>query len=164
MMDRIPWVAVFNTAILIFVGLLFLAVYQGITNPTQTDNSKAGLPYYSTANPSLIRSGTDLYKKLQCRSCHTIWSIKSLYETVPAPSLDGIGSWRTEEWLYTYFSSKDPQSMVPTRLKKKYRMPSYADLPEQERRLLAEYFSSLKVKGWYLKETRKAEQRKLTGK
>jgi len=164
MMDRIPWVAVFNTAILIFVGLLFLAVYQGITNPTQVDDSKAGLPYYSTANPSLIRSGTDLYKKLQCRSCHTIWSIKSLYETVPAPSLDGIGSWRTEEWLYTYFSSKDPQAMVPTRLKKKYRMPSYADLPEQERRLLAEYFASLKVKGWYLKETRKAEQRKLTGK
>ena len=43
-------------------------------------------------------------------------------------------------------------------------MPSYAQLPESERRLLASYMASLKVKDWYLEETRKAEFEKLTGK
>ena len=43
-------------------------------------------------------------------------------------------------------------------------MPSYAQLPEKERRLLAAYMASLKVQDWYLQETRKAEYEKLTGK
>lgn len=42
-------------------------------------------------------------------------------------------------------------------------MPSYAHLPEQERRQLASYMASLKVKDWYLHETKKAEYEKLTG-
>jgi hypothetical protein len=43
-------------------------------------------------------------------------------------------------------------------------MPSYAHLHENERRLLAQYLASLKVKDWYLEDTKKAEYEKLTGK
>lgn len=43
-------------------------------------------------------------------------------------------------------------------------MPSYAHLPEQDRKVLAAYMASLKVKDWYLEETKKAEYEKLTGK
>jgi len=164
MPKNIPWLTIINTAILLLVGVLIFAVVQSILHPSAPDTSERGLPYYTTADAALARSGAELYKKLQCRSCHTIWAVKSLYETVPAPSLDGIGSLRSEEWLYRYFSSDNPQAMLPTRLKPKYKMPSYAALPEQDRRLLAAYFSSLKVRGWYFDETRKAEQRKLTGK
>ena len=87
-----------------------------------------------------------------------------MYESVPAPMLDGLGSLRSEEWFYQYFSAANPQAILPSRLKLEFRMPSYAKLPENERRLLASYMASLKVKDWYLEETRKAEYVKLTGK
>jgi len=164
MFKNISWLTVINTAILLFAGVFIVAVIQSILDPSGPDTSERGLPYYTTSNGALARSGGELYKRLQCRSCHKIWAIKNLYETVPAPSLDGIGSWRTEEWLYRYFSIDNPQSMLPTRLKEEFKMPSYAKLSEQDRRLLAVYFSSLKVRGWYYEETRKAEQKKLTGK
>jgi len=164
MFEKFSWLTVINTAILLLVAVLIFAVVQSILHPSAPDTSERGLPYYTTADAALSRSGTELYKRLQCRSCHKIWAVKNLYETVPAPNLDGIGSLRTEEWLYRYFSTDNPQSMLPTRLKDKFKMPSYAKLSEQDRRLLAAYFSSLKVRGWYLDETRKAEQKKLTGK
>jgi len=164
MFKNISWLTVINTAILLFAGVFVVAVVQSMIHPSQPDTSERGLPYYSTADAALERSGAALYKHLGCRSCHKIWAVKNLYETVPAPSLDGIGSWRTEEWLYQYFSSENPQLMLPTRLKQKFKMPSYAGLSEKDRRLLAAYFSSLKVRGWYYDETRKAEQSKLTGK
>jgi len=164
MFKNFSWLTVINTVILLFAAAFIVAVVQSILDPSESDKTERGLPYYTTANGALARSGGELYKRLQCRSCHKIWAVKSLYETVPAPSLDGIGSWRTEEWLYRYFSIDNPQSMLPTRLKEEFKMPSYARLSEQDRRLLAVYFSSLKVRGWYLDETRKAEQKKLTGK
>jgi len=164
MFKRMNWMTVFNTAIFLLAGVFILAVVQSIFYPSQPDISERGLPYYSTANAALARSGDALYKKLQCRSCHKIWSVKNIYDTIPAPSLDGIGSLRTEEWLYLYFSSENPQSILPSRLKDDYKMPSFASLSEDDRRLLSNYFSSLKVRDWYLEETRKAEQKKLTGK
>jgi len=42
-------------------------------------------------------------------------------------------------------------------------MPSYAELPEQERRMLAQYMASLQVKDWYLPRLKKAEHHALTG-
>jgi len=164
MFKKIRWLTVINTAILLLAGVFVVSVVQSIISPSKPDTSERGLPFYTTADAALARSGAQLYKKLQCRSCHKIWSVKNLYDTVPAPSLDGIGSLRTEEWLYHYFSSKNPQSILPTRLKEKYKMPSYAALSEDDRRLLAAYFASLKVRGWYLKDMRLAEQKKLTGK
>jgi sulfur-oxidizing protein SoxX len=123
-----------------------------------------GIPFYSTASPGLMREAGDLYRSNNCRHCHSLWTIKSAFESVPAPALDGIGSIRSEAWLYEYFSSTDPQSILPSRLKLEYRMPSYATLPEQERRALAQYMASLKVKDWYLEGARAAEYEKLTGK
>ncbi|MDQ6993011.1 MAG: c-type cytochrome [Mariprofundus sp.] len=163
MLKRISWMTVINTAILSLAAVFVVAVVQSLISPTKPDTSERGLPYYSTADAALTRSGAALYKKLQCRNCHKIWSVKNLYETIPAPSLDGIGSLRSEEWLYTYFSSKNPQSMLATRLKEKFKMPSYASLSEDDRRVLSLYFASLKVRSWYLEETRKAEQKKLKG-
>ncbi|MDX8405038.1 MAG: c-type cytochrome [Mariprofundus sp.] len=164
MFKRIRWMTVINIGIIMLVAMFVFAVVQSLLHPSQPDVSERGLPYYSTADAALARSGSDLYKKMQCRSCHVIWAVKDIYETVPAPSLDGIGSLRSEEWLYNYFSSENPQTILPSRLKKKFRMPSLASLSDADRRLLSEYFASLKVRGWYLEETRKREQKKLTGK
>jgi len=164
MFDKIHWITVVNTTILLLVLALVVAIVQSVMHPAKVDISEQGLPFYSTAGAALTRSGSELYKELQCRSCHTIWGVKSIYETVPAPSLDGIGSWRSEEWLFAYFSSENPQAMLPTRLKAKYKMPSYASLTMTERDILAKYFANMKVRSWYLPEAQKAEQKKLHGK
>lgn len=163
MLSKINWMTVVNTAILLFAGTLIFAVLQSLLHPQQSTPQSEQLPFYTTADAKLERAGSDLYKSLQCRNCHTIWSVKSIYQLVPAPSLDGIGSLRSEEWLYDYFSAENPQSILPSRLKKKYRMPSYANLSDAERHTLAKYFASLRVRDWYLNETIKAEQKKLTG-
>ncbi len=123
-----------------------------------------GIPFYSTASPELTREAGDLYRSNNCRHCHSLWTIKSAFESVPAPALDGIGSLHSEDWFFQYFSSPDPQSIIPSRLKAEYRMPSLAGLPDGERRALARYMASLKVKDWYLDSTRAAEYEKLTGK
>jgi len=146
--------------------VVLLAVGKAMLSAPENDG-KPGvgeIPFYSTADEKTAKAAGDLYRKLQCRNCHAIWAVKNIMESVPAPSLDGIGSLRSEGWLYNYFSAENPQAILPSRLKEKYRMPSYANLKEEERRLLARYFASMKVKDWYLEETRKAERKKLTGK
>ncbi|CAE6695273.1 c-type cytochrome [Candidatus Nitrotoga fabula] len=122
-----------------------------------------GIPYFSTAPAALERAAMDVYREQNCKGCHSLWTVRDLIKFVPAPILDGIGSIRTEEWLYQYFSATKPQELLPSRLKKEYQMPSYAHLPEAQRRLLASYMASLKVQDWYLQETIKAEQEVLTG-
>lgn len=121
------------------------------------------IPYYSTATREVAEKANEIYRANGCKECHSLWTIKDMMETVPAPILDGIGSLRTEAWLYDYISSGNPQAILPSRLKKEYRMPSYASLSESDRHVLAEYLASLKVKDWYLEQTRKAEYEKLTG-
>ncbi len=121
------------------------------------------IPFYSDASPELRTAGSMIYRKYQCKRCHSLWTVKDIMQTVPAPALDGIGSLRSEQWLYDYLSSENPQKILASRLKKEYQMPSFSDMPEQERRQLAAYLASLKVRDWYLDETRKAECRKLTG-
>ena len=122
-----------------------------------------GIPYYSSASATLERAAMDVYRQQNCKSCHSLWTVRDLMKAVPAPILDGMGSMRSEDWFYQYFSAINPQSILPSRLKKEYQMPSYAQLPESERRLLARYMASLKVQDWYLEETRKAEYEMLTG-
>jgi Cytochrome c len=122
------------------------------------------IPYYSTATPEITKQAMDVYYGNDCKSCHSLWTVKDMMESVPAPILDGIGSIRTEAWLYQYLSSPDPQQILPSRLKKEYRMPSYAALPDAQRHVLAKYLASLQVKDWYLQQTKKAEYEKLTGK
>ncbi len=150
----------------LIAGLLGLVVVAAIGKGIYDSKNPIvdkGIPFYSTASKSVQLAGADLYRDIGCRDCHTIWGVKNIMETVPAPSLDGIGSLRTEAWLYDYFSSKNPQSIIPTRLKAKYAMPSYASLPESERRVLAQYFAGMKVKNWYLQDVRASEYKKLTG-
>ncbi|ADE12874.1 c-type cytochrome [Sideroxydans lithotrophicus] len=122
------------------------------------------IPYYSTATQEVAEKAMDIYRSQDCKNCHSLWTLKNMMESVPAPILDGIGTLRTESWLYDYLSSRNPQSVIPSRLKKEYQMPSYAALPDEERRVLAKYLASLKVKDWYLEQTRKMEYEKLTGK
>ena len=123
-----------------------------------------GIPFYSTASPELSSAASQLMRDNRCKECHSLWATKDMTIAVPAPALDGMGMFRDEEWLYNYFSAKVPQDMLSTRLKPQYRMPSYAHLSDSERRNLAAYMASLKVEDWYLEETNKARQEKLTGK
>ncbi len=148
--------------ILVVIGLLLVfgvvRNFLHVAEPHETD-----IPFYSTATPEVARRATDLYRENTCRSCHSLWSMKDVLQSVPAPMLDGIGSLRTESWIYDYLSSPNPQSILASRLKKKYQMPSFASMPEADRKILASYLASLKVKDWYLEQTKKDEQEKLTG-
>jgi hypothetical protein len=131
---------------------------------TENEVKNREIPFYSTASAALAREAMDVYRQNNCKDCHSLWTVRDMMQNVPAPILDGIGSLHDEAWFYKYFSAPDPQAILPSRLKREYRMPSLAQLPEHDRRLLAGYMASLKVKDWYLEETRKAEYEKLTGK
>lgn len=126
-------------------------------------NDVADVPFYTTASLELNRHANAVYKRQNCQACHLLWGSRDMTQAVPAPALDGIGSLHDEAWFYAYFSAEDPQALIPSRLKKQYRMPSYAQLPEADRRALAQYMASLKVKDEYLGDVRKAEYEKLTG-
>jgi hypothetical protein len=131
---------------------------------SQETEKDPGIPFYSTASKELATKASVLYRKYDCRDCHSLWGQRNIMQAVPAPSLDGMGSLRNEEWLYNYFSAEDPQAIVPSRLKPRFRMPSFAKIPESDRRTLAQYIASLKVEDWYLQETKKTAYEKLTGK
>jgi len=149
----------------IVLGIIGLVLLAGlIKSQLQVEQPHdRDLPFYSTATSDVARNAMDLIRANKCRDCHSLWTLKDMMQSVPAPMLDGIGTLRTEKWLYAYLSAPNPQSIVPSRLKKKYQMPSFADMPEKERRLLVSYLSSLKVKDWYLKQTKKSEFQKLNG-
>jgi cbb3-type cytochrome oxidase cytochrome c subunit len=121
------------------------------------------IPFYSEATADVARKAMDIYHENGCKSCHSLWTLQDMTQSVPAPMLDGIGSLRTEDWLRVYLTSSNPQAILPSRLKKQYQMPSYASMPDADRKILVQYLASLKVKDWYLAETKKAEYQKLTG-
>ena len=144
------------------IAIVLAGAIKGYGVSTQEEKDK-GIPYYSTASKELAQQARYLMSKYKCHDCHSLWTKRSIMQSVPAPALDGIGSLKTEDWLYNYFSAENPQSIVPTRLKKEFQMPSFAETPEQDRRILAQYMASLKVEGWYLEETKKRAYEKLTG-
>lgn len=151
-----------EAAVLGAIGLL-VAVGVGrswIDRPSARDEE---IPFYSTAPAELAAAAGDLLRRYNCRDCHSLWTTRNPLQSVPAPMLDGMGALRTQAWLYDYLSAPDPQAILPSRLKPEYRMPSYASLPETERRQLAAYLASLQVKDWYLDQTRRLEHDKLTG-
>lgn len=123
-----------------------------------------GVPFYTTADTELTNAASLLIREHKCKDCHSLWAIRDMTQSVPTPRLDGIGSLKTEQWLYDYFSAEVPQDILPSRLKPRYRMPSFAKLDESDRRILAKYMSSLKVEDWYLSEVKAHEYEKLTGK
>ncbi len=144
---------------------IVLVVAAGVALPLLHGEGKhdRDIPFYSTATREVARGAMDIYRKSGCKDCHSLWTLSDMTQAVPAPMLDGIGSLRNETWLYDYLSSPNPQAIIPSRLKLKYRMPSYATLSERERHILAGYLASLQVKDWYLEQTKKAEYEKLTG-
>lgn len=131
---------------------------------SKDEGEDPGIPFYSTATNEVTKAASKVMHFIECKKCHSIWGMKGFTQSVPAPSLDGMGMFRTEEWLYNYFSAENPQSILPSRLKVDYRMPSLKHLEEGERRALAKYIASLKVEDWYFEETKKARFEKLTGK
>ena len=149
-------------AVLAIIGLVVAAgMLRSLLHVEEQHDRE--IPFYSTAGNDVASRAMDIYRSNNCRNCHTLWTLKNMMESVPAPMLDGIGSIRTESWIYDYLSSADPQSVLPSRLKKEYRMPSYSKMPDEERRVLSAYLASLKVKDWYLDQTKKLEFEKLTG-
>ena len=150
-------------AVLALIGLVVVGgvVQSAFHAEEQHDRD---IPFYSTATPDVARQAMDIIRDNGCKSCHSLWTLKDVLQSVPAPMLDGIGAIRDETWLYQYLSASDPQAILPSRLKKEYRMPSYAGLTDEQRRILAKYLASLQVKDWYLDQTKKAEYEKLTGK
>jgi len=151
----------------ILVGIVvFVVVVTAVRSWTisQETEKDPGIPFYTTSSPEFAQKASVLYRKYDCRDCHALWGLRNIMQAVPAPSLDGMGSLRDEDWLFNYFSAEDPQSIIPSRLKKRFRMPSFADIPEVDRRMLARYVASLKVEDWYLEETKKTAYEKLTGK
>lgn len=123
-----------------------------------------GIPFYSTLSQNEGKRALGLIRDNRCKDCHSLWGGEaSMMRSVPAPRLDGIGSIRDEAWFYRYLSAANPQSILPTRLKKEFRMPSYASMPDVDRKEIAKYLASLKVKNWYLMQTKKSEYEKLTG-
>ena len=151
--------------ILIAIGVIVVA-FMGINvyRHGLEEGPDQGIPFYSDASQTIQDQGAVLYRRLKCRNCHTLWGVRNPMQSVPAPSLDGIGSLRDEAWLYNYLSAESPQDILPSRLKAEYQMPSYAFLPESERKILAAYLAGLKVEDWYLETVRKAAYEKLTGK
>jgi L-cysteine S-thiosulfotransferase len=149
-----------NIYIAIAVLVVGFATFKGMLETGEPD---PGIPFYTTLPRDAQVAAESIYKRHDCSNCHTLWLVRNWIQSVPAPALDGIGSLKTEDWLYDYLSTQDPQSILPSRLKAEYRMPSYAHLPEDERRLLAAYLASLKVEDWYLEEIKRAEYEVLTG-
>lgn len=152
------------TVMAVAVAILYKNRQLDQLSHTKEDIPYYGAAFYSTATGEVASKGPELYKAQGCKRCHSLWTTRNMLERVPAPALDGMGSIRKEEWLFKYFSIAIPQDMLPTRLKPEYRMPSYAHLSDQERRLLAQYIASFKVKDAYLEQVKKAEQEVLTGK
>jgi cbb3-type cytochrome oxidase cytochrome c subunit len=150
-----------KAVLFLIVFLVGAGMVRSFLNVEKHDHD---IPFYSTATPEVTRDAMDVYKKSGCKECHSLWTMKNILESVPAPMMDGIGSLRSEAWLFDYLSSANPQSIMPSRLKLEFRMPSYVSLSERDRHTLAAYLASLKVQDWYLEQTKKAEFEKLTGK
>ncbi|HHM05412.1 MAG TPA: cytochrome c [Gammaproteobacteria bacterium] len=150
----------------IIIGIVVVVLGMAGYRATQVlkGEKDPGIPFYTTATPELKRQAELIYKENKCSACHSLWMVRSIMENVPAPRLDGIGSLKDEAWFYRYLSAENPQEILPSRLKQEYQMPSYAHLPEEQRRALAAYLASLKVEDWYLEETRRTEFEKLRGK
>jgi len=149
--------------LLIMSAVVILLMVRNWQHRDDVIGEEKELPFYTTASLDLNRKAMSVYRKYGCKECHSLWTVKDMMQTVPAPALDGIGSLRDREWLATYLASPEPQEMLPSRLKREFRMPSYAGMPEEERDLLVSYLASLQVKDWYLDTLKQSECKKLTG-
>ena len=81
--------------------------------------------------------GEAVYRREGCSSCHEIFGNGASY----GPTLDGVGSNRSADWLERYLMSPWPEvSAKPYRLK----MPPYDHLTQIDMAALIAYLSALK--------------------
>ena len=94
-----------EAVILATIGVVVAGVMvrNAISLHSRAPAGPRAFPFYSTAIRRLARAAGDLYRSNNCRQCHSLWTVKSAFESVPAPALDGIGSLRSEEWFYQLF-------------------------------------------------------------
>ncbi len=149
-------------AVAMVISVVIVAVLK-FKNAEEVNEVEMDIPFISDASPELTAKAGEIIRVYNCRECHFLWGIRDLDKAVPAPPLDGVGEFRDEPWLFNYLSQETPQDVLATRLKPQYRMPSYAHLSDDERKTIARYLATLKVKDWYLPDAKKKRYEKLTG-
>jgi cbb3-type cytochrome oxidase cytochrome c subunit len=95
---------------------------------------------YRYVENALARDGEAIYRREGCNSCHRLFGNGATY----GPSLDGVGSRRSADWLRQYL--QDPKPGVG---EKPYRvsMPSYRMLQSVELNALVAYLQGLRAVG-----------------
>jgi len=93
--------------------------------------------YYVYQDSQETRLGESIYHREGCNACHKVFGNGYAY----GPSLDGIGSRRTQDWLQRYLTAPWPGVS-----KRRYRteMPAYDKLPAEELEPLIGYLLALK--------------------
>lgn len=81
--------------------------------------------------------GEMLLRRENCLTCHELFGNGTSY----GPSLDGVGSRRSEAWLAGYLRA--PRAGVGEK-EYRVRMPSYAALPGDEQAALVGYLTALR--------------------
>ena len=109
---------IYGTIILIVIAFMG----RNVIRQMDPANKDPGIPFYSTASHELEQSGSELYHRLNCKHCHSLWTLRDVMAFVPAPALDGIGSLRDEQWFYEYLSAENPQTILQSRLKEESRI------------------------------------------
>jgi len=93
--------------------------------------------YYVYHDSEETRQGERIYHREGCNACHKVFGNGYAY----GPSLDGVGSRRTEDWLQRYLNEPWPGVS-----KRRYRteMPAYDMLPAEDFEALIVYLLALK--------------------
>jgi len=109
------------------------AVVAGVIVFTQPDR----LHYVYHENPQVVH-GEAVYRREGCNACHTIFGNGYAY----GPTLDGVGSKRSGDWLQRYMTAPWPGVS-----KRRYRteMPAYDQLPEEDMRDLVAYLQAIRA-------------------
>jgi cbb3-type cytochrome oxidase cytochrome c subunit len=121
------WVVLIGSGLVVILAVMVgIAIYQKPPPVTRTN--------VETPNG---RVGEMIFRQQSCFSCHEVFGNGASY----GPSLDGVGSRRTQSWLLEYLRNPRPGvSKKPYRL----RMPSYANLGDKKLNAVVSYLQGLR--------------------
>lgn len=91
---------------------------------------------YAYREDAAAQRGEAVYRREGCGSCHQVFGNGATY----GPSLDGVGTRRSAEWLQDYLV--DPRAGVGVK-PYRVRMPSYGGLALQDRQALVAFLRAL---------------------
>ncbi len=93
--------------------------------------------HYMYHDSEVTRQGESVFHREGCGACHKVFGNGYAY----GPSLDGVGSRRTQDWLQRYMTAPWPGVS-----KRRYRteMPGYDKLPAEDLASLIGYLLALK--------------------